>query len=262
MQRIALVFMVLPLALAACGGGESRVARQLDTDGVGAAGREQDDGGDERAPDVQRLRRVRRAERLSDRQRRFRQCQPSRLVPSRRAGVRRIRPDPRRHIRHTWRAPFLKAFLPAGKTWLKLDGKTRSSALPKSIPQDPKAGAGALEEARRRTQGRRGDDRRTSTTTHYHGVGRLDHGAFDVWIGNDDGFVRRVRARANGKQGHGELVVTLSDFGESVSVTPPPASETADAAALMSSFKTNLFKRGCRSASRSGGTTRRRASAR
>ena len=47
-----------------------------------------------------------------------------------------------------------------------------------------------------------------------------------------------------GKQGQGELVVTLSDFGEPVSVTPPPASETTDAKALMSSFKSNFFKRG------------------
>jgi hypothetical protein len=53
-----------------------------------------------------------------------------------------------------------------------------------------------------------------------------------------------VRAGANGKQGHGEVVVTLSDFGKPVSVTAPPASETADAGKLMSSFKTNFFKRG------------------
>ena len=83
------------------------------------------------------------------------------------------------------------------------------------------------------------------TTTHYHGVGpRCDHGTFDVWIGNDDGYVRRVQAASDAaSKAHGDASSsTLSDFGKAVSVTAPPASETADAKTLMSSFKTNFFK--------------------
>ena len=41
-----------------------------------------------------------------------------------------------------------------------------------------------------------------------------------MWIGNDDGYVRRVQAGgANGSMGTASVVVTLSDFGEPVSVT-------------------------------------------
>jgi hypothetical protein len=140
-------------------------------------------------------------------------------------------------------APFLKTFLPAGKTWLKFNGKTRTSALPKSIPQNPNQALARLKKlANVRKVGEETID--GVTTTHYHGVGRAEHGTFDVWIGNDDGYVRRVRAGADGNKANGAVVVTLSDFDEPVSVTAPPASETADAAALMGAFKTNFFRRG------------------
>ena len=96
-------------------------------------------------------------------------------------------------------APFLKTFLPAGKTWLKLDGKTRSSALPKSIPQNPKQALARLKKlANVRKVGEETID--GVTTTHYHGVGRARHGTFDVWIGNDDGYVRRVQRRRSERQ--------------------------------------------------------------
>lgn len=242
MQRIALVFMVLPLALAACSGTESRVARQL-------------------TPTASVRQAANKTTAATSAHLTF---NASGAFGGQNGSLTGNADFDNANHRGSFHldvpeygafdlildgntayvgAPFLKAFLPAGKTWLKLDGKTRSSALPKSIPQDPKEALARLKKlADVRKVGEETID--GVTTTHYHGVGRLDHGAFDVWIGNDDGYVRRVRAGANGKQGHGELVVTLSDFGESVSVTPPPASETADAAALMSSFKTNLFKRG------------------
>jgi hypothetical protein len=140
-------------------------------------------------------------------------------------------------------APFLKVFLPAGKTWLKLDGKARTSALPKALPQNPNQALARLKKlADVRKVGEETID--GVTTTHYHGVGRLDHGSFDVWIGNDDGYVRRVRVGAKGNKANGSAVVTLSDFGKPVSVAAPPAEETADASALMGSFKSNFFKRG------------------
>ena len=61
---------------------------------------------------------------------------------------------------------------------------------------------------------------------------------------SSDGYVRRVSAGGSSNKGNGKVVVTLSDFGKAVSVTPPAASQTADASALMSSFKLKLFKRG------------------
>jgi len=137
------------------------------------------------------------------------------------------------------RAPLLKAFLPAGKTWLKLDGKLRRSL--KSVPQDPRQALARLKKvADVRKVGEETID--GATTTHYHGVARSGEGTFDVWIGNDDGYVRRVRADGSGPRASGEVVITLSNFGEPVSVTAPPASETADAAALSSLFRARFFK--------------------
>ena len=137
------------------------------------------------------------------------------------------------------RAPLLKAFLPAGKTWLKLDGKMRRSL--KSVPQDPKQALARLKKlAHVRKVGEETID--GVTTTHYHGVARSGEGTFDVWVGNDDGYVRRVSAGGSGQGGNGEVVITLSNFGEPVSVTAPPASETADAAALSRLFKARFFK--------------------
>ena len=52
-----------------------------------------------------------------------------------------------------------------------------------------------------------------------------------MWIGKDDGYVRRVQATAGGKKGNGHGTVTFSDFGKSVTVSVPPASDTADATA-------------------------------
>jgi LppX_LprAFG lipoprotein len=242
MPRIALLFIVLPLALAACNGTESRVVQQLTPrasvqqaankttavtsahltfDASGSMGGENEsltgsgdfDNANHRGSfhvDVPEY-----------------------------GSVDLILDGNTAYLN----APFLKTFLPAGKTWLKLNGKTRTSAIPKSIPQNPNQALARLKKlANVRKVGEETID--GVTTTHYHGVARGEHGTFDVWIGNDDGYVRRVRAGANGNKGNGEVVVTLSDFGKPVSVTAPPASETADAAALMSGFKTNFFKRG------------------
>jgi LppX_LprAFG lipoprotein len=242
MHRIALVFMVLPLALAACSGTESRVALQL-------------------TPTASVRQAANKTTAATSAHLTFNASGAFDGQNGSLTGTADFDNANHRGSFHLdvpeygavdvildgntayFSAPFLKAFLPAGKTWLKLDGKTRSSALPKSLPQNPNQALARLKKlANVRKVGEETID--GVTTTHYHGVGRLDHGTFDVWIGNDDGYVRRVRAGANGKQGHGEVVVTLSDFGKPVSVTAPPASETADAGKLMSSFKTNFFKRG------------------
>jgi hypothetical protein len=132
------------------------------------------------------------------------------------------------------KAPFLSAFLPAGKTWVKLNAKSSQFG---AVPQDPKQALARLKKiANVREVG--GETIDGVETTHYHGTGRLGHGTFDVWIGKDDGYVRRLTASGTGRA-KGSVEVTLSDFGKSVTVTPPPASETADATALTSHF----FKR-------------------
>jgi hypothetical protein len=131
------------------------------------------------------------------------------------------------------KAPFLATFLPAGKTWLELNAKTRNSGL---LPQNPKQ---ALARLKKLANVRKVGDETIDgvSTTHYHGTARLDRGTFDVWVGKDDGYVRRVQAAAGGKNGNGQGTVTFSKFGEPVTVSVPPASETADATHLIPFFR-------------------------
>ena len=137
------------------------------------------------------------------------------------------------------KAPFLKTFLPAGKTWLKLDGANVSA---KAMPQDPKQ---ALARLKRLADVQVVGDETIDgvTTTHYHGTARQGGGTFDVWIGKDDGYVRRLGASQNGQNGNGHVIANFSDFNEPVEVTAPPASETVDAKTLTNNFM-KLFKRG------------------
>ena len=137
------------------------------------------------------------------------------------------------------KAPFLKTFLPAGKTWLKLDGANVSA---KVVPQDPKQALARLKKlANVQVVGDETID--GVTTTHYHGTARQGGGTFDVWIGKDDGYVRRLGAAANGQNGNGHVIANFSDFNEPVEVTTPPASETVDAKNFTKNFM-KLFQRG------------------
>jgi hypothetical protein len=137
------------------------------------------------------------------------------------------------------KAPFLKMFLPAGKTWLKLDGANVNA---KVVPQDPKEALARLKKVAAVTVV--GDETIDGvTTTHYHGTGRLGHGTFDVWIGKDDGYVRRLGAEESGQYGNGHVLANFSDFNEPVEVAAPPASETVSAKGVTKNFM-KLFKRG------------------
>jgi LppX_LprAFG lipoprotein len=133
------------------------------------------------------------------------------------------------------KAPFLVRFLPPGKTWLKLHAKPREFGV---VPQNPKQ---ALARLKKLVNVRKVADETVDgvSTTHYHGTGRLEgsRGTFDVWIGKDDGYVRRVQAAASGKNGNGHATVTFSDFGKAVTVSVPPASDTADGTNLVPFFQ-------------------------
>ena len=151
-------------------------------------------------------------------------------------------------------SPLFGAVLPAGKSWLKLDladaAKTlgvNASALtaqdPSSALEQLKALSG-LTEAGTQTIG-------GVQTTRYRGtidVSKLPaasktlvrstgatFGPVDVWVGSD-GYVHRMRvvtsASAGGQSAKTTLTTTLSDFGESVSATIPPASKTVDASTM------------------------------
>ena len=127
------------------------------------------------------------------------------------------------------KAPFLSAFLPAGKTWLKLEGRTSRLNV---VPHNPKQ---VLARLKRLANVRVVGDETIAgvSTTHYHGSARRGQGTFDIWIGKDDGYVRRIQAA--GENGSG--VVNFSNFGDPVTVTVPPASDTVAGTNLIPFFK-------------------------
>jgi hypothetical protein len=219
MRRAVLALVVLPLALAACSGTEARVARTLtpaasvrqaatktadatsmhvtvDASGGSGilAGRVTGSGDFDIAN-----------------QRGSFELQLSRL-----GTIDAVIDGTRAYVK----APFLSVFLPTGKPWLKLEGR-RASGL-NGLPQNPKQALARLKQFVNVKEV--GDETIDGvSTTHYHGTARRGQGTFDVWIGKDDGYVRRIQANGNGGSG----VVNFSDFGEPVSTTVPPASQTA-----------------------------------
>jgi hypothetical protein len=140
------------------------------------------------------------------------------------------------------RSPLFADALPKGKTWLKLDLSKQASAqgldLTKLAAQDPAQTLARLQSL--------GNVKEVGIeqvdgvdATHYRG--RLaaqtaggDLGPFDVWVGKDDGYVRRVQfaTGAAGSTASTRLTMDLSDFGKDVTITVPSAAETADATTL------------------------------
>jgi hypothetical protein len=59
--------------------------------------------------------------------------------------------------------------------------------------------------------------------------------AIDVWVGSD-GYLHRARietsARSGGQKATITITSTMSNYGESVHVTVPPASQTVDASKI------------------------------
>ena len=134
--------------------------------------------------------------------------------------------------------------LPAGKTWIRIDlakaAKSQGVNLQTLLAQDPSQALQALQSISGATKlGTATID--GVSTTHYRA--QLDpsklpaslksvHG-YEVWVG-DDGYVHRVTAVANaGKTSSGAVTASvttdLSAFGTKVSVTVPPSGQTYDA---------------------------------
>lgn len=150
------------------------------------------------------------------------------------------------------RSPLFTDGLPKGKTWLKVDlqkvGASKGIDLSALGTQDPEQTLAHLQAIGDVTK--IGDESIGGTdTTHYRG--RVDlskvpqaekikaladatYGPYDVWIGKDDGYVRRVKLSYTlGAPGAGRQAIALtmdfSDFGKNVTVKTPAAAETFDA---------------------------------
>jgi hypothetical protein len=153
------------------------------------------------------------------------------------------------------RSPLFSAGLPPGKTWLKLDlekaGKARGIDFSALLSQSPSRSLGQLKGLTKVTKIGTEDVGGTSTT-HYRGridvskvpqaakIRALTHATytpFDIWVGNDDGYIRRFKFGVayvvpDGSDADFAVTTDFSDFGKTVNVSAPPAAEVFDATGL------------------------------
>jgi hypothetical protein len=135
------------------------------------------------------------------------------------------------------KSDVLSAFLPAGKTWLKLDlaktAKAQGIDIASFLSQDPTKALVQLQNLRNVTkvaEVQLGGE----TTSHYRagidvskvtGAVKGETGRYDVWIG-EDGYVHRVKASLTTSGETSTVTTDLSSFGEDVSVEVPKPAET------------------------------------
>ena len=150
------------------------------------------------------------------------------------------------------KSSLFSAALPQGRSWLKLDlakvGKAKGINVSALLSQSPSRSLGQLQGLTKVTKV--GTDTIDGTsTTHYRGhidITKVPEGAklealthatytpFDIWVGNDDGYIRRFKFAvayivAAGGDADFSLTMNFSDFGKTVDVTEPAASDVYDA---------------------------------
>ena len=134
------------------------------------------------------------------------------------------------------RSPLLSIALPQGKSWIKVDVSKSAKAggldLSTILSNDPTQALGALQNVGEVTEVGRAQVG-GAMVTHYRarvaGTTSKSGGVYDVWVG-DDGYIHRVRtvvAGTGSTTGAVRATSNLSGFGEPVTVTVPPASQTA-----------------------------------
>jgi hypothetical protein len=143
------------------------------------------------------------------------------------------------------KSPFFAAMIPKGKTWLRLvlrkAAKAQGIDFDSLISQDPAHTFGQLQALQNVTKvGVEG------TATHYRGtidIAKLPqgerlqrttgvkYGPYDVWVGNDDGYIHRLKTSysyaARGQKQSATLTMNFSNFGKAVSITVPSAKDAA-----------------------------------
>lgn len=136
------------------------------------------------------------------------------------------------------KSPLLAAAIPPGKTWFKVDltkaGKAGGVDLSQLAAQDPTQALNYLRSLKSAT--RIGTEQVGGvSTTHYRAqvdtsklsaaaAAQVGDATYDVWVG-DDGYVYRVRAVTTSGT---KVTATsdLSDFGAAVKVTVPSAAQS------------------------------------
>jgi hypothetical protein len=144
-------------------------------------------------------------------------------------------------------SPLFAASLPSGKTWLKLDlQKTAASKgidFSALLSQNPAQSLAQLQSSGSVTKV--GDEMIDGvSTTHYRGridpskkiksLANAKYAPYDVWIGKDDGYVRRIALAyslgvAGAKREAIALALGFSDYGKDVTVQVPSDADSYDA---------------------------------
>jgi uncharacterized protein YdeI (BOF family) len=150
------------------------------------------------------------------------------------------------------KSPLFSAVMPSGKSWMKIDLQralqSRGIDFSTLGSQDPTTTLAQLQRIGTVTEV--GDEDVGGTaTTHYRAhidlakaqqgarikaLTNATYGPIDVWIGKDDGLVRRLKLVLSvAPNGAAEQTISIttefSDFGKAVRVALPAASETFDA---------------------------------
>jgi hypothetical protein len=144
------------------------------------------------------------------------------------------------------KSPLFSSALPKGKTWMKLDlqklGKSQGIDFSALLGQNPSDAVAQLQAIGSVTEvGAETVD--GVETTHYRGkidpaklpqsVPNATYRPYDVWIANDDGYVRRMHMsfsladKAAGRV-ESDMTVSFTDFGKDVSIDVPAAADVAD----------------------------------
>jgi len=136
------------------------------------------------------------------------------------------------------KSDLLSAVLPAGKTWIQLDlaKLAKSQGISSSLfSLDPSQALAQLQSLKNVTKV--GTEQVGGvSTTHYKAAidvaklpsaAKASAGTYDVWIG-DDGYVHRVRATITSKSTTATVSTDLSGYGNKVTVAVPPASQVYD----------------------------------
>jgi hypothetical protein len=153
------------------------------------------------------------------------------------------------------KSPLFSDGLPKGKTWLKLDLEkalaSKGIDFSALLSQNPSQTLAQLQTSGNVTKV--GEETIGGVdTTHYRGrinpatlpqgakivaLTGAKYGPYDLWIGNDDGYVHRMTLSYSLKASQGAarqaiaMTMNFSDFGKDVTITVPSASESFDATA-------------------------------
>ena len=239
MRRAALALLVLPLAVAACGGKKSAAPPSDPLAAVKAAAAKTTAAGTERLALVASV--ITGGQTISvkgagdvDSKTHLGSMHATLSLGSINGTLDEVSKGTALYVK----SELLAAMLPSGKTWVRLDlaKLATSQGISSSLfSLDPSESLAQLQSLKNVTKVGTEQVGGTSTTHYIAAIdvsklpasAKAGSGKYDVWIG-DDGYVHRVRVTIRSKSSKAIVTTDLSGFGSKVNVTVPPASQVYD----------------------------------